>query len=331
MLEMVRAAAGCVQCILVPSSMYSMHMDLRGIRHVVVLSKQLSYTKAAQELCMTQSALTRSIQAIERRCNARLFDRDRGGVHLTAIGRSFVERAAALLREAEDLERTLRLSTNADVGEVTFGMGPLAAQALLPAVLPKTLQDKPELRTHVMVRNIDTLLQALIREEIEFLVCPQDPIPTSAPVKSGFLGWFPMSLLVRAGHPVLQTPAGNEPPQFPLISPGQFKSIEGWPRHCRPYLSGPLHVIEDYGVAARLTEVTDAIWLCSTYAASPEIRAGRLQEIPPPPGQKALRFRMMLYSLDRRSLSPAALMLKSMFEERIRALATEDLTTTSAR
>jgi DNA-binding transcriptional LysR family regulator len=132
-----------------------------------------------------------------------------------------------------------------------------------------------------------------------------------------------MSLLVRAGHPALQGSPANELRKYPLISPGQFKSIEGWPRYCRPYLSGPLHVIEDYGVAARLTEVTDAIWLCSTYAAAPEISAARLQEIPPPAGQRAVRFRMMLYSLDRRSLSPAALMLKGLFHERIRALGAE--------
>jgi DNA-binding transcriptional LysR family regulator len=296
-------------------------MDLRSLRHVVVLAKLLSYTKAAQELCLTQSALTRSIQAIERHWNARLFDRDRGGVHLTAVGRSFVERATALLREADDLDRMLRRSTNADVGEVSFGLGPLAAQALLPAVLPGTFATKPELRTHVMVRNVETLLPALIREEIEFLICPEDPVPASAPVKSAFLGWFPMSLLVRATHPVFDQPdSSGQHSSYPLLSPGQFRSIESWPRYCRPYLLGPLHIIEDYGVAARLTEVTDAIWLCSTFAASPEIAAGRLKEIAAPPGQKALRFRMMLYSLDRRSLSPAALMFKGLFQDRIRAL-----------
>ena len=315
-------------------------MDLRSLRHVVVLSRLLSYTKAAQELCLTQSALTRSIQSIERRCHARLFDRDRGGVHLTPVGRAFVERATVLLLEADDLDRMLRRSANADVGEVSFGMGPLAAQALLPAVLPKTFETKPELRTRVMVRNVDTLLPALIREEIEFLICPEDPVPASAPVKSVFLGWFPVSLLIRVGHPLLTEPAntssGSGRPSaarsantdsarqpYPLLSPGQFKHVENWPRYCRPYLSGPLHVIEDYGVAARLTENTNAIWLCSTFAAAPEIRDARLREILPPAGQKSPRIRMMLYSLDRRSLSPAALMFKGLFQDRIRGLGEE--------
>jgi DNA-binding transcriptional LysR family regulator len=303
--------------------MHSMNMDLRSLRHVVVLSKLLSYTKAAQELCLTQSALTRSIQSIERRANARLFDRDRGGVHVTRVGRTFVERATALLREADDLERMLRRSTTADVGEVAFGMGPLAAQALLPVVLPKTIRDKPDLRTHVMVRNVETLLPALVQDEIEFFICPADPVPASAPVKSALLGWFPISLLARPKHPIFQNPHSTELRNFPVLSPGQFRNSETWPRYCRAHLAGPRHIIEDFGVAARTTEATDAIWLSSTFAASVEIRTGRLREIRPPDGEKGLRFRMMLYSLDRRSLSPAAVMFRSLFQERISELLRE--------
>ena len=303
--------------------MHDVHMDLKRLRHVVVLAKLLSYTKAAQELCLTQSALTRSIQAIERQSNARLFDRDRGGVRLTTVGRNFVARAAALLREADDLDRMLRRSTTADVGEVSFGMGPLAAQALLPAVLSKTLESKSELRTHVMVRSVESLLPALVQEELEFFVCPEDAISVSAPVKSAFLGWFPISLLARAGHPLFEKSKQNGPRNYSVISPGQFKNLESWPRYYKPFLTGPLHVIEDFGVAARLTERTDSIWLCSTFAASEEIRAGTLKEIAPPKEQKPLRFRMMLYGLDRRSLSPAALMLKGLFQDRIATLAKE--------
>jgi DNA-binding transcriptional LysR family regulator len=300
-----------------------MNIDLRSCRHVVVLSRLLSYTRAAQELCLTQSALTRSIQAIERQAGTRLFDRDRGGVHPTAVGRAFVERAAALLRDADELARLLERSTDAQVGEVSFGMGPLAAQALLPAVLPRIFTSRPELRTHVMVRNIDTLLPSALQEQIEFFICPEGPVPASAPLQRSILGWFPMSLLVRDGHPLLAASRPGEPGAYPLISPGPFNMIENWPRYCRPYLAGPLHVIEDYGVASRITEQTDAIWLGSAFAASLELRSGRLREIPVPRGQRPVRFRMVLYHPDKRSLSPAAMILKDLFQERIRALGNE--------
>jgi hypothetical protein len=108
---------------------------------------------------------------------------------------------------------------------------------------------------------------------------------------------------------------------YPLLSPAQLPNVDNWPRFIRRYLTGPLHVIEDYGVASRITELTDAIWLSSTVAARFEIRARRLREIPPPKGQKAFRFKMRLYSLSGRSLSPPALMLKELFQQQLRELA----------
>ncbi len=308
-------------------------MELRGLKHVVVLSQQLSYTKAAQELCITQSALSRSIQAVENDAKVKLFDRDRGGVHLTAVGRDFVKRAALLLRDADDLERRLRHSASADIGEVSFGLGPLAAQALLPSVLPETFAAKPELLTKVMVRGVDALLPALINEEIELVISAESELLKSAPLRSEFLGWIPMSLIVRAGHPLLMPPKKHQrisgssqishrsQISYPLLSPGRFSNVNNWPAHFRRYLTGPLHIIEDYGVASRITEITDAIWLSSTFAAAFEIRAGRLQEIPVPQGQKAFRFKMMMYSLNRRSLSPAIQMLKEKFKKQIDVLA----------
>jgi DNA-binding transcriptional LysR family regulator len=74
--------------------MHRINIDLRSLRYVVGLARQLSFTKAADELGVSQSALSRSIQQVERRSAARLFDRDRGGVYLTAVGR-LLERAAA--------------------------------------------------------------------------------------------------------------------------------------------------------------------------------------------------------------------------------------------
>ena len=56
------------------------YTDLRQIRHLVTLGKELSFTKAAKELGITQPALTRSIQTIEDKAQVRLFDRDRGRI-----------------------------------------------------------------------------------------------------------------------------------------------------------------------------------------------------------------------------------------------------------
>lgn len=304
--------------------MHWMNMDLRSLKHVVVLSRVLSYTKAAQELHITQSALSRSIQAVERDAKAQLFDRDRGGVHLTAVGRTFAARAATLLRDADDLDRLLRQSVSAEAGDISFGIGPLAAQALLPTVLSEMLTAKPQLRTNVMIRHVDALLAPLLKEEVEFVISPEHDLLQAVPLQHAFLGWFPLSLIVRAGHPLLTSgtrASGMRKVDYPVISPGQFNTSDAWPAHLRRYLGGPLHTIEDYGVASRMTAMTDAIWLSSTYAAAAEIESGLLQELPAARGRKSLRFKIMMYSLQRRSLSPAARLLKERFQERIARLA----------
>lgn len=292
-------------------------MDLRSLKHVIVLSQQLSYTKAAQELCITQPALSRSIQAIERDAKVKLFDRDRGGVHLTAVGRDFVKRASQLLRDANDLDRILRKVASADTGEVSFGLGPLAAQATLPTVLPETFTLKPDLRVRVMVRGIDALLPALMNEEIEFIISAESEFLKTMSLQSEFIGWIPTSLIVRANHPIFDTTHKNDIGKYPLISPGTFRHVDNWPAHYKKYLTGPLHIIEDYGVASRITEVSDAIWLSSSFAAALEIQAGRLTVIPIPKQQKLFKFRLVMYSLKGRSLSPAANMLKDKFKTKI--------------
>src|ERR1700756_556881 len=144
-------------------------MDLRSLRHVVVLARRLSYTKAAEELGLTQSALSRSIQAVERRAGVRLFDRDRGGVRPTAVGRAYAERAATLLREADELDGLLQRSARGVSGEIAFGIAPMLAAALLPETLAEGLAATPDLRSRVMVRDAAALFSLLMSERIEFV------------------------------------------------------------------------------------------------------------------------------------------------------------------
>jgi DNA-binding transcriptional LysR family regulator len=297
-----------------------MNMDLRSLRYAVGLARRLNFTKAADELGVSQSALSRSIQELERRSAARLFDRDRGGVHLTAVGRLFVERAAALLREADDLDRFLRRAAGGAEGEIAFGMAPLPASALLEAVLRQEMSSNPDLHIDVSIRIPQALLPLLLTEKIEFFLGAQGAISASASVIGSVLGSFPVSLVTRAGHPLLDRKASPDSHSFPVIVSGRFDETMRFPGF-NSYLKGrPRIVIEDYAILAHITETSDALWLTSSYAARDAISSGRLVEIPPASGQPSGRIPIMIYSLDRRSLSPVALRLKERFRAQIRAL-----------
>ena len=299
-----------------------MTLELRSLRHAVTLARLLNYRRAAEEIGVTQSTLTRSIQAIEERTQARIFDRDRTGVSLTPLGREFVRHAEAVLRSAEDLSQTMARAAAGEAGAVAFGMGPLVAKAILPGLLEERLKRYPHLHATVAVRNAAELTPLLLAEQIEFFVAAASQAATPARVRATVLGQFPISLLVRPGHPLLNA-QGRSPPDaapFPLIA----SSIQELPHQFPPGVRsriGPIPnvVTDDHQLLSALSQSTDAVWLSSSFAGYAEIQAGSLVALPMGKGPQR-RFPVVKYTLEGRSQSPAVGRLVAAIRSRIRRL-----------
>lgn len=287
-------------------------LDLRNLRNLVVLAKRLNYVRAAGELGITQPTLTRSIQSLERKLGLRLFDRDRGGVSLTPQGRLIADRASFLLADAADLERHSRLSAEGQSGRIRFGMAPMPARALLPALLAERLDETPMVTNEVVVRDVEALWAMLIGGEIEFFVSPDIPLHDLSPVRVELLGRFPLSLILRSGHPLLQSPAPSM--RFPLLR----SSWSGMavPEAVQQLVLGPPNVIEDFSALATATATTDAIWLSSAYAIQAEIMEGRLVEF----FRSDRNIDVSIYSLARRFRTPLAGLLYASLHRLVRDL-----------
>lgn len=76
-------------------------MDVELYREFIVLAEELNFRQAAKRLCTTQSTLSKHIAALERHYGARLFERDRTHVKLTAKGSNLLECAIAIWSEYE--------------------------------------------------------------------------------------------------------------------------------------------------------------------------------------------------------------------------------------
>lgn len=294
-------------------------MDLRNLRHLVVLARRLSFSRAAEDLGLSQSALTRSIQSLERQAGIRMFDRDRAGVILTPQGDVVVERANALLAHADDFENQLRQTARGEQGRVSFGMAPLPAWTLLPTALSERLHAAPALTNEVVVRNVEALWPLLIAGDIEFFVSAEGQVPDAPPVRAETLGYFPVTLIVRAGHPLLTGDCQNA--VFPVLLSSRVPANIAIFDDLQKWASGPPHVVEDYGSLVTLTKTTDAIWVTSAYAVARELEANVLHALDRLRSGSPKKFRMVIYSLDRRSQSPGMLRLKQAFRQQIQALA----------
>lgn len=293
------------------------HIDIRIARHIVCVAQHLSFTRAARELSLTQSALSRSIQQVERVLDVKLFDRDRTKVELTPQGRVVVDGAAELLHQARSFDEVLqRVKTGAQTA-VDFGMARTAASALLAQVLQSELQTNPELRHRVMVRSFDQLLEMLLARQIEFFVSAEHRHADRAKLQVQPIANFAMTQLVRTGHPLLRPGAKQHLDNHAwLMSSADALAPNakqmGHP-HLRPF---PEIVLEDLGCAARLTEVTDLIWVTSTFSAARELREGRLQQLALPGASRNeghAQYRLMIYRLVGCTLSPAAERINARF------------------
>lgn len=182
-------------------------MDLFRLRHIVAVAQTASFSRAAEEVHVTQPALSRSIAAFEARYGVRLFERGRGGAVPTSTGRMVVAHARAILTGVRELEDNLRSHAVGEVGEVAIGLGPLVASLILPPLGRQLLATRPRLRLRTTIKPTASLLGELADDRLELLLgSPTQPdILTDFVVRT--IVRLPLTVVVRGDHPL----AGHQP------------------------------------------------------------------------------------------------------------------------
>ncbi|MFA7555590.1 MAG: LysR family transcriptional regulator [Spongiibacteraceae bacterium] len=200
-------------------------MDLRKLKHALELSEMGNYARACQKLFITQSALSRSIQALEQELGVVLFERQSNGVRPTVAGEEVLAGARDLLRQANSLERNIALMRNVELGKLHFGVGPVPGYVLLPRILSVTAKERPRLKVFAQVQSAAKLVDLLLAEQIEFLIADSGQIAGYRGLDVQALCQHYGGLFVRRDHPL----AGRRKikladlAEFPLASP----AVEG--------------------------------------------------------------------------------------------------------
>jgi DNA-binding transcriptional LysR family regulator len=258
--------------------MRPLNIDLRKLQHTVALAEMRSFVRAAKHLNITQSALSRSIQSVEAATSVRLFDRDRTGVWPTAHGKLFLERARALLREAQGLDEMLHALAGIDIGIVRIGLGPALAGIAMPNLLTHMLNDRPDVRLSVLVQSPPALLSELVADRLDFIACSESLLDRTAPIVLRRIAMVSTWLVVRASHPLAERTAVSRADiaPYPLIS-GSFS--EGYSSGFTDF--GDLTLIcDDYHALHHAALTSDAVWFTPPQVARASLADGRLKALP---------------------------------------------------
>jgi DNA-binding transcriptional LysR family regulator len=110
-------------------------MELHQLRYFVSVAEVGSFTGAARTCNVAQPSLSQQVRKLEEELGHLLFERLGRRVRLTAAGRSFYEKANAVLSAAAEARDAFRAGHAADQGEIRIGAIPTVAPYLLPGLL----------------------------------------------------------------------------------------------------------------------------------------------------------------------------------------------------
>jgi DNA-binding transcriptional LysR family regulator len=226
-------------------------MELRHLRYFLAVAEQLHFGRAAEELGIEQPPLSRQIQNLEADLGAKLFDRTKRRVSLTARGRYLKIEAARLLERAELMRNNIRLLEEGTSGTVRLGYVGTAMYSLLPAVLTSLRARYPDLRTQLAELGNEEQVRAVGNGEIDIGFVRSPLEATQLLVQQAFRE--PYALVLPRTHPL----AGTKHVKLAAVAEEPFISFA---RECCPGMVDEIFAIcRRAGFAPRLAHSTSQI------------------------------------------------------------------------
>lgn len=148
-----------------------MDYDLRQLRYFMTIADAGSFSKAALELGVAQSALSHHIGQMEGRLGVELFARGPKGVTLTESGRRFLDHTRSILAAVEAATNDVRDNAREPGGVVRLGITLTVAPSLIGPLMTRLDQVAPRITLRVEERLSPQLLHALSNSEIDIAVC----------------------------------------------------------------------------------------------------------------------------------------------------------------
>jgi len=300
-------------------------MNLRQLEHLLALAETGSFSRAAERLHLTQSALSRSIQSFEDELGARLVDRTGKRNELTPLGSSVAARARRIMFETAELRRSADLLKQGDLGAIRVGLGSGPGAMLMTPFLVHMAQQHPGVRVNITRGSIELQLVQLRQRLLDALVIDIRRMAPAPDLSIEHLGEMRAGFVCRREHPLLADPQQavrfDDLLRYPLAStPLSDEVAHILVRHFGPQ-ADPQQAVslrcEDVTSLVETVKASDAIFLGVIAAARAEIASGQLAElVTTPPLVAGARFAFV--TLTGRTEAPSMGIFRQFVAERLR-------------
>ncbi|UBQ37022.1 LysR family transcriptional regulator [Acinetobacter johnsonii] len=146
-------------------------MTLKQLKAFLVLARTLNYANAANELCLSQSALSLSIKTLEEELGGKLFKRNTRRVEITLEGQSLIPYAKKLLANWEDMEKDVKQRFKLNRGTLNIASMPFATHAVLPEVMHDFAQQHPNISFSIHDITNEKIIEKVQEGIFEIGIC----------------------------------------------------------------------------------------------------------------------------------------------------------------
>jgi DNA-binding transcriptional LysR family regulator len=142
-----------------------MHYTLKQLQVFLAVANHENASKAADELAMSQSAVSTALKELEQRFNLELFDRVGKRLQLNEQGALMRAKAASLLAQAEELELSLR--KHSDIGELKVGATLTIGNYLAVEIMAEFMKEHDQAKVELVVENTASIASKVQNFELD--------------------------------------------------------------------------------------------------------------------------------------------------------------------
>ncbi|MBL8771555.1 MAG: LysR family transcriptional regulator [Phenylobacterium sp.] len=262
------------------------------MRHVLAIHRAGSFARAADDLGLAQSTLSKSIARLEDQLGLRLFERSGSGAEPTPMGLVVVARAGRIIDEAERLQRDVELAAAGEAGEVRIGLGPALRPAFMPPFAEALVRRWPRLKVTLDVGRRERVIEDFRAGRFDMVIAARAAELETPDLVSTEILREPVVALAAPGHPLalLRSIAPDEFLAHPHVAASAVSMLTapGAATEVRPTLPDePQIQCSDEQAVIAVARAGLATAFLPRHIAAAEIEAGRLVVLP-------LRWRMTI-------------------------------------
>lgn len=247
-----------------------MNISIRQIKAFVAAAEYGSFTRAAAQLHLTQSALSGLIKELENQLDIRLFDRTTRQLHLSAAGAELLPSAKRIINEIGLFSEEAGRLKNGRHGQVRLAVSQLLAASVMPLLMAEFKKEEQEIELQLLDCPVENVLQQVQNGEVDFGIGPERELPDD--IESCELFSLPFHIVLPENHAlsfkeqIVWEDLLHEP-LITLNGPFTFRLATALPEHLAQKIISSDYQVNFLSTALSMTRNGLGLTLCLPYAA----------------------------------------------------------------